>query len=117
MQSALTLGALSGFDHLQAAHGAGAGSEMVGFDPEPLEDVYKEVWQWIVSVAVEDQMLAMPETAARKEDGQIGRHVGIRVAEVAAIEYHRAVQQGFIALSLRFQVREEACQQFHMFTV
>src|SRR5690242_17539491 len=90
---------------------------MVRLDAEALENVDEKVGQRVVALAIEDEMPAVLEAAAREQNGQVGRHMRIRVTEVAAVEHHGAIQQGFAALSMRFQISEETCQQLHMFAI
>jgi hypothetical protein len=62
---------------------------MVRFDPDTLENVDKEIRQGIVSVAVEGEMLTVPETAACKEDRQVGRHRDVGIAQFVDIYVHQ----------------------------
>src|SRR6266508_6171362 len=93
--------------HLQPAHRAGTGGELVGFDPEALQHADEEVRQWVVTLAVEREMLAVLETAAGKQRGQVRGDVRVRVAEVRAVKNHRAVEQGVAAFLARLQFGEE----------
>lgn len=108
------LGGSGGFEHLQAAHRAGTGGEMIRLDAHALQDVDEEVRQWVVALAVKDEVLAMLEAAAREEDWQVGGDMGVRVAEIAAVEHHRAVEQGLVALFVRLQGVEETGEQLHV---
>ena len=80
---------------LQAAHGTAGGSEFLGFDVHPLQHGYEEVWQWIVALRIECQVLSVPEAPSGKQGGQIQACMSVRVPEVGSINDHRSVQQGF----------------------
>src|SRR5262245_46479504 len=56
----------SGSSHLQAAHRSGGGSELIGFDPHPLQHRDKQIGQRVVVNRVERQVLAVLEAAAGK---------------------------------------------------
>ena len=66
-------------------------------DPHPLEHRDEQVRQRIIAAAVEGQVLAVPEAAAGEERRQVRRRVRVGVAEVGAVQDHRAVQQRLAA--------------------
>ena len=65
----------------------------VVLDPHPLEHRDEQVRQRIVVFAVEREVLAVPEAAAGEERRQVRRRVRVGVAEVGAVQDHRAVEQ------------------------
>src|SRR5215475_13763051 len=100
--------------HLQSLHRAGAGSESVRFNAEPLQHADEEVRQRIVALAVESEVLALFEAAAGEESGKVRGDVRVRIAEVRAVQRHRAVEQRVDAFMTGLQFGEEMIEQLHM---
>ena len=73
---------LSRLSEIEAAHCAGAGGEFVGFEAHALEGTDEEVWQRVIAICIEGKVLAVFETAAGKDGGEVRGDVGVGVAEV-----------------------------------
>src|SRR5689334_11658560 len=84
--------------HRQARERPVAGPEMVGLDPQALEHAHVEIAQGRRVLRIEMQVLAVLEAAAGEEDGQIFRGVAAGVAEIAAEENGRAVEEVGVVL-------------------
>ena len=60
----------------------------------------------------------MLEAAAREENRQVCRHVGVRIAHVAAVEHHRSVQKRLVSFVTSPSARRTALRQkLHVLTV
>ena len=91
-----------------------AGAESVQVRAEALEELDEEVTEWRVLVGVEGQMLSVSKPAARADDWQIPVVMTTGVAEVAAEEHDRAVEQGASLLGRAFQFRKEFSEELHL---
>ena len=80
--------------HFQSAHGCGAAGEAAGFDAEALQEGDVEVGQRIVLFRVKGEVLAVLETSASEQRGQVVVRVRIGAAHVGAVKYGGAVKQG-----------------------
>ena len=66
----LTAAATTGLlPHFQPAHRSGRGGKLVRFDSHALEHGDEEIWQRIVALAVEGEVLAMLEATTTEENG------------------------------------------------
>ena len=99
---------------LQSAHRAGGRGELVGFDAHALEHRNVEVGQRVIVGLAECVMLAMPETAARKNRGHIETRVGVGVAEVGTVKHHRAIEERVFGFAHGFQVGEQFGEELHV---
>src|SRR5438128_1255612 len=70
-----------------------AGAEPIRLDAEPLQHADVKIAQGRRVLRVEMQMLAMPESAARQQHRQVPDRMAAAVAQVAAEEDHRPVEQ------------------------
>ena len=70
-----------------------AGTERRDLQAESLKHGHIEVAQGSVVFSIKGQVLAVLEAAARQEDGQVGGFVRVGIAQVAAEQDHRAVEQ------------------------
>src|SRR4051794_11092112 len=98
----------------QSTHGPCAGGELFGFQPHALEHGNEEIREWVIVQGVECKVLAVLEPAASEEGWQISCYVGVRIAQVATIEDHCAVQERVATLMYGFEFGEEVRQQFHV---
>ena len=53
----------------------------------------KEIAERSVVVALEDNMLTVPEPSTGKQNGQVRIVVNVGIAHAAAVEHHGAIQQ------------------------
>lgn len=60
-----------GLNQIKAGHGAFAGGEVLGFDSLAVEEAHEEVWERVVFLLVEGEVLAVTEAAAGEEDGHV----------------------------------------------
>ena len=56
----------------------------------------------------------MTEAPPGKQGRQIGRHVGVGVAQITAVEHHGPVKQGIPGFPHRFELGEQIRQQLHV---
>ena len=63
------------------------------FHPHVLQHAEVKIGQRNVVVLVECEVLAVAEAAASEDDRQVFVVVDVRIAHVAAIEHHGAIQQ------------------------
>ena len=82
--------------HFQSANGPGARSERVDFQAEPLQHRHVDIAQRRIVALIERQVLPVFEAAAGQQDRQVSGVVAAGVAQVAAEQHHRAVEQGFV---------------------
>src|SRR5437016_389121 len=75
---------------------------------------FERMGKRVVVLAVEGEVLAVPESAAGKECGKIRGDVGVGVAEIRSVQNHRAIEQrvGFFLDAVEF--REEIVEQLHV---
>lgn len=71
-----------------------ARAELVGFDAEPLEHVDVKIAQGRRVVGIESQVLTVAKATASDKYRQIFGRVAAAVAQVAAEEDRRAIEQG-----------------------
>ena len=91
--------------------------KLVRLNSHPLQDIDEQVWQRIVALTVECQMLAVFETATCKDNGKVGRDVGVRISHIAAVEHHRMVKQRSTILFTALKVSNQVAQKLHVLTV
>ena len=84
--------------HLQPFHRPGAAGELVTFNAQPLQHRDEQIRQRIVVGFVESEVLAVFESAAGQQHRQVVIVVVVAVAEIAAVEDLRAVEQRGVAL-------------------
>src|SRR5688572_25288957 len=72
----------SGLSHLQPAHRARAGRELVRLQSHALQHRDEEIRQWIIVLRIEREMLAVLEAATCKNGRHVRGHVRVRIAEV-----------------------------------
>jgi hypothetical protein len=77
----------------ELVEGASVAAKVVSLDTEVLQHGDEEIAEGFVLHGVEGEVLAMFEAAAGEENGQVGAVVDVRIAEVAAVEDHRLIQQ------------------------
>lgn len=93
----MILGTTPSLSEFQSGHSSGTGGEFVPFDPHTLQHGDEEVCQGGVVLFVEGEVLPVSEAAPGKENGKVGGIVGVGVAEVAAVQHHRGVEQVAVA--------------------
>ena len=77
----------------QSLHRSRAAGELVGLDPLTLEHRDEEVGQRVIVLLVEGEVLAVFPASAGEEDGEVLVVVVVAVAEVAAVEDLRVIEQ------------------------
>ena len=88
---------------------------MVRFDTHPLEHAHKEIAQRWVVILVEGQMLTMLEASASQQNRHIFDTMPPCVAQVAAEENGRPVEQTFTVLPGLSELCQKGPQCFHFF--
>ena len=91
--------------HFQAGEASAAAGEGVRLNPHALHHAHEQIAERSVVVALEGEMLAMLESPAGEQNGQVGIVVNVRIAHVAAVEHHGAVKQPLAILFLAGQAR------------
>ena len=102
----------SGFQPRQCP---GARSELVGLDAEPLQHADVKIAQRWRVLRIEREMLPVLEAAACEQHWQILRRVIAGVAQIAAEEDHRPIEQRLSLLLGLLQLREELGDDLHFF--
>src|SRR4051812_49406049 len=88
---------LSSAPRFQPGQSPGAAAEHVGLDAHALKHAHEEIAKGRVIGLIEGQMLAVPEAAAGQQDRHVLDAVLAGVAQVAAEEDHRPVEQALVA--------------------
>ncbi len=88
---------------VQPPHRSCAAGEFIGFDAEALEHRDEEIGERVVVGLVEGEVLAVLVAAAGEEHGQVVGVMVIAVAEIAAVEDLRVVEQGSVAFLRGFE--------------
>src|SRR5262249_38221304 len=102
---------------LQSRQRSRAHREAIGFDAEPLEQREVEIAQRDAFPRLRriGLVLTVLEAAAGEDDRQVGVDVRIPVADAAAMEDHRAVQErAAVRLFNRSQLVEEMGELLHL---
>src|SRR5207248_2545671 len=92
---------------------ARAGTEPVHFNAQALEHAEVEIAERRRILDVELQVLAVPETAAGQKDRQVLHRVAAAVAQVAAEEDQRAVEQVGAVFLRVLQLGEQVANGLH----
>src|SRR5262249_30670055 len=72
---------------------ARAACERISLNADPLQHRDEQVAQGSIVVALEGDMLPMPESAASKQNRQIRIVVDVRIAHVASVQHHGLIQE------------------------
>src|SRR4051794_16878126 len=99
---------------IEATHGAGGRGELVGLQAEALQHRDEEIWQRIIVLGVEGEMLAMLETAASEESGEIRGYVGVGISKIGTVENHGAVEERLAIFAHVLQIGEKIGQELHV---
>src|SRR6185437_11602779 len=94
-------------EHFQSRHGSRAGAESAHLQFQSLQHADEEIAQRKVILFVEGKVLAMTETAAGQEDGEVGGEMTAGAAEIAAKQDLGAVEKRAIAVGSGFEGAEE----------
>ena len=62
-------------------------------------------------------MLALLEATTCKDNGKVGRDVGVRISHIASVEHHRMVKQRSTILFTALKVSNQVAQKLHVLTV
>ena len=89
----------------ETTHGSRGGSEFVGIDTHSLQHGHKQIWQRIVALRIESQVLSMLEASSGKNGWQIQGRVSVRIAQIGSVNDHRSVQQRFSVFFKRLHSR------------
>src|SRR5205085_10158586 len=74
-----------GLRKVQTTHRSCRRSKFIRFKTHALQHRYEQIRERIIAISIKCQMLAMFETAARKNGRQVCRNVRVGVAEIRAV--------------------------------